>query len=178
MEDRVTRNFLYSDAICSDRFPALAAKIQLSAIDRYKFFLLSTLILQPARDYADQDIKTTSGKCNHKLNVALGRDPYKTDHAWMLDIHRCAVDFLVLNSDGSNKADYKKTLECFLWMAENLKDVVGQIIYYSDLGHIHVSLPTPEYYREVLVKIAGEFISYDPSRDQIPPFLHDNFVRL
>jgi hypothetical protein len=178
MEDRATRNFLYSEAIISDRFPELAEKIQLPPIDRYKFFLLCALILQPVRDYIDQPVKITSGKCNHDLNVAIGRDPFKTDHAWMLDIHRCAVDFQVFTINDISEFDPMNTLLCFYWMAKKLKDVVGQLIYYSDLRHIHVSLPTPEHYREVLVKIDGEYVAYDPSDNEIPPFLHVNFGRL
>ena len=176
--DRATRDFLYSEAICSDRFPELAAKIHLPPIDRYKFFVICIYILQPARDYIDQPIKLTSGKCNHELNVALGRDPFTTDHAWMVDIPKCAVDFQVLSVDRS-KIAHVSTLECFLWMAESLKDVVGQLIYYSDLGHIHVSLPIPKkHYREVLVKIDGKYISYDPSNAKTIPLLHANFERL
>jgi hypothetical protein len=175
--DRATRDFLYSEAIVSDRFPELAAKICLPAIDRHKFFLLCTLILQLARDYIDQPIKIICGKCNCDLNRALGRNPATTEHAWMFDIHRCAVDFQVLTLDDIPKVDPSNTLKCFLRMAESLKDVVGQLIYYSDLGHIHVSLPTSKHHREVLVKIDGELISYDPSGNEIP-FLHANFKKL
>lgn len=164
--DHATKNFLYSEAVCSDKFPELAAKIRLPALDRYKFFIICTLILQPARDYIDQPIKITSEKCNHDLNV------------WMVDIYRCAVDFQVLTINDIPAVDPNNTLNCFLWMAENLKNVVGQLIFSSDTFHIHVSLPTPEHYREILVKTDGEYISYDPSEDEVPPFIHAHFARL
>lgn len=183
--DRATRDFLYSEAIHSDQFPEIAAKIHLAEIDRYKFFLICTIIIQLARDYIDQPIKITSGKCTHELNVALGRNHFTTDHAWIVDIQRCAVDFQVLTTTDFCQNQFKipqidpgKTLECFLWMAENLKDVVGQLIYYSDLGHIHVSLPTQKHYRDVLVKIDGGYIIYDPFDNKIYPFPHANFERL
>lgn len=175
--DRASHDFLYSEAVCSDQFPEIAAKIHLTEIDQYKFFLICTIILQLARDYIGQPIKITSGKCTYELNVALGRNHFTTDHAWIVDIQRCAIDFQVLTEDGKN-VDPRKTLECFLRMAENLKDVVGQLIYYSDLGHIHVSLPTQKHYRDVLVKIEGEYISFDPSKDEMQPFPHANFPRL
>jgi hypothetical protein len=174
--DRATHDFLYSEAIRSDQFPEIASKIHLTEIDRFKFFLLCTLILQPARDYIGQPIRITSGKCSHELNVALGRNHFTTDHAWIVDIQRCAIDFQVLTEDMKN-IDPRKTLECFLWITENLKNVVGQLIYYSEKGHIHVSLPTQKHYRNVLVKIKGKYVSFD-SYEEMQLFPHANFERL
>ena len=164
--DRATNDFLYSEAIFSARFPELAAKVQLRPIDERNFFLLCIYILQPARDHIGQPIKITSGKCNYDLNKAIGRNHFATDHAWLLDIHKCAVDIQVLTEDGA-KVDYAKTLECFLWMVETLKEVVGQLIYYPQTNHIHASLASPSHFREVLVKIDGEYVNYDPSIDLI-----------
>jgi len=143
----LTKNFSEREFIVSAKFPELAAKIIASPSEKYKIFLLSVIILQPARNWIKRPIKITSGICDEELNTLLGRDWETTDHFYCnYEATSNAVDFIVLENGIHS---FNKTELVYLWIKDNLE--YGQLIWYPKRGSVHVTLPTPHHYKDYLV---------------------------
>jgi hypothetical protein len=92
---------------------------------------------KPLRDWYKKPIYVTSGHCTANLNSLIRPNHADSEHLWY--DNTAAWDFVPRNPD-----DLKY---CFEWMANNLRDYVGQLIFEGD--HVHVSLPTLSHWREV-----------------------------
>lgn len=131
---KITDNFSYSEFLVSDSFPELAAKIELTELDKLKLFYMCKIHLQPIRDYFGP-VVILSGKRSPELNTKVGGSP-TSDHLYLGE--SCAVDFTL------PKVEVEVV---FNYICLN-SDAFGQCIYYPDQNFIHLSLPTRKHQGE------------------------------
>lgn len=149
-----TKNLSFAEFKVSEDFPELAADMEFSPLDRFKSFLIAATIIQPCRDHVGLPATVTSGKRSEDLLNALAAAGYPvsrtSDH--LFQGVSIGVDFTF----GSSIAN----LKAFLFMQEKCRYAFGQFIAYKtaagDIKHLHVSLPTPRHFGEVLEKIDGK----------------------
>jgi len=156
---QLTKNFVLYEYFISEKYPELARKMAITAMDEYKCFLLAKLYQQPVRTHFGVKIGNTSGKRDTKLNRAVGGVP-TSEHRFRK--MSAAVDWKFLAEDGKTTHPDNSHLleEAVVWMCQNLGKSWGQLIVYYDTDftacNIHLSLPTPEHQGEVLVKLSNQ----------------------
>lgn len=152
----LTSNFSISEFRVSDSFPEIAAQIQFGPLGFVKVFYLCRTILEPTRVYLNSmvekiSIHITSGIRDEALHEALkdsGYNPSRTsDHIWKDS--KIAVDFIVKNDDVYSKDD---TRRAYNFIEYHLPNAFGQLIFYDEKGHCHVSLPTKKNQGEAWIK--------------------------
>lgn len=97
----ISRNFSYSEFTVSKTFPHVAKAIELTEMDKYKFFWLTHLFLQPSRDSIQTDkedlpIIVSSGIRRGELNGLVG-GVSTSDHNYKF--YSGAVDIIVGDYD-------------------------------------------------------------------------------
>lgn len=92
-------------------------------------YLLARLILQPLRDYINEPIRITSGF--RPAPVAGGSAT--SEHLYIGQAG--AVDINI-----GAKQTPARNLHAFNWLAENCRYSIGQLIYYTETTHLHISL--------------------------------------
>jgi len=126
----ISRNFSYSEFKVSSSYPHVAAAIELSALDKYKFFWMAHLFLQPVRDAvnsgSDEEIllNVTSGIRRGELNGLVGGVAH-SDHLY--NQYSCAVDFIPGSESDRLTQQY---LNLITRICEARKEYVKQFIYY------------------------------------------------
>lgn len=126
----ISRNFSFSEFKVSSSYPQVAAAIELTQLDKYKFFWMTYLFLQPTRDEinlgSDSDIPLllTSGIRKGELNGLVGGVAH-SDHLY--NQYSCAVDFIPGSESNRLTQIY---LEAIFRACERNKAYVKQLIYY------------------------------------------------
>jgi len=158
----LTKNFDQKEFVHSDNHPELAARIRITPLDEYKFYLLSLLILQPVRNYMECAMKITNGKRDEALNTAAG-GVKTSEHLYGL--YTGAVDFVF--SVDSAVENGRLLMVAFDFIEKQLRGLFGQLILEFDPQDkyplcIHVSLPTVEHRNECLVRKGDKktFLTY------------------
>ena len=126
----ISRNFSYEEFRVSSTYPLVAAAIELTALDKYKFFWMAHLFLQPVRDAinlgSDEEISIllTSGIRRGELNGLVGGVAH-SDHLY--NQFSSSVDFIP--GSESNRLT-QKYLDIIYRVCESNKEYVKQFIYY------------------------------------------------
>lgn len=137
----ISKNFSYSEFKVSNSYPELAAKIELSELDRYKVFWMVNIFLEPVRDLLDLEVVVGSAKRSPRLNNLVG-GMGGSDH--LFRGFNCAADFK-LRRKGASKTDwepigkYWSLIHRLFW---GKRQCTNQLIYYlpSAGNFIHFSL--------------------------------------
>lgn len=101
--------------------------------------LLAVMILQPLRNYMGQPVKITSGY--RAAPVAGGASD--SEHFYLRD--EGAVDINI------GTPNVKDNLKAFNWLATNCLYSIGQMIWYIETTHLHISLASLRNQAELLV---------------------------
>lgn len=167
----ISRNFSYSEFKVSASYPQVADAIQLSELDRYKFFWLAHLFLQPFRDAAKKKIVVTSGIRKGELNGLIG-GVSNSDHCY--NRFSAAVDFRVVGKTDT-KIVTQQYFDVIYRICRRRREYVKQLIYYypdwrdgqerGDFFHISLRDKTARIW-EVMYCIAREERTYFNSRQE------------
>lgn len=120
---------------------------------------LKLFVLQPLRNKFGEALPITSGFRTPDESLAAG-GAASSEHDWghgrtgrdRLD-WRGAVDI-------APKVSVVKRLEMYKWLMVNCSTVVGQVIWYVETGHIHISLATPLHQGEFLCCVSKKTKDY------------------
>lgn len=127
----ITRNFSYSEFKVSASYPHIAAVIQLTELDKYKFFWLAHLFLQPFRDATEKKIVVTSGIRRGELNERVG-GVVNSDHCY--NHFSAGVDFRVMGDAktqrGSGDILTRQYFDIIYRICQRRREHVKQLIYY------------------------------------------------
>ena len=145
LNEHITKNFTWKEAVVSDSYPELASKIVITPQHQIKVFYLFRP-LQRVRDRFELPINTLSCIRTEELNNLIGGVP-GSDH--LFEGYSAAVDFTFL-CDNSILPD--KLEACFSWIKNTMPYSFGQLILYRERNFIHFSLPTPKHYGEAFLK--------------------------
>lgn len=136
----ISRNFSYDEFKVSKSFPHVAAAIELTELDRYKFFWLVHLFLQPIRDAIqpkneEMPITVSSAIRRGELNGLVGGVPTSDHHYKHFN---AAVDFIV----GTYNARFTAAhLDHIIRVCRRRRAYVKQFIYYygysGGQGNVH-----------------------------------------
>jgi len=118
---KLSKNFSHTEIFGKDEWPT---DTQLQTACR-----LATTILQPIRDFHGKPLLITSGYRTPEHNKKIGGSP-TSEHTWQG--YAGAVDFSVPN--------HNDRLDVYEFCMENLKYSIGQLIWYVETGHLHVSI--------------------------------------
>lgn len=126
----ISRNFSYSEFKVSSSYPQVAAAIELTQLDKLKFFWLTHLLLQPIRDAVnlgnDKDVPVTisSGIRRGELNGLVGGVAH-SDHLY--NQFSAAVDIIIGTEDNRLTTKY---LDLIYRVCRRQREYVKQFIYY------------------------------------------------
>ena len=115
----------------------LPAELQ-TDLNVYKAWRLA-LLLEPSRTALGVPFRITSGYRSPEHNKRVG-GAKNSDHLWTGK--KAAVDVVI-------SATPVRRWMAAVQIADN--EDYGQLIWYLDTNHIHVSLPTPKHHRELLI---------------------------
>jgi hypothetical protein len=137
----ISKNFSYSEFKVSNNYPELAAKIELTTLDRYKIFWMVQIFLQPVRDLLNLEVFVGSAKRSTELNNKVGGTG-DSDH--LFRGFSCAVDFKLRKlkapkDDWEQIGNYWSLIHRLFW---GKRTCTNQLIwYYPSAGNfIHFSL--------------------------------------
>lgn len=151
----ISRNFSYSEFKISKLYPQVAAAIELTQLDKYKFFWLVHLFLQPIRDIINEGssvevpVIVSSGIRRGELNGLVGGVAH-SDHNF--NHYSAATDIII--GDYENRLT-KKYLEEIYSVCEQKKEFIKQWIYYlpanggSNFLHISLRDKTPKVWERL-----------------------------
>lgn len=172
----ISHNFSYSEFTVSKSFPHVAAAIKLTELDRYKFFWLTHLFLQPIRDVVPNHILTISSALRRgELNGLVGGVP-PSDHNYKG--FSAAVDIIVGTYAGRYTKDY---LDRILEVCEENEIYAKQFIYYypffdsrgnkhGDFIHLSLRDKTSRIW-EVLFCTSRDSRMYFPSKQEAEDYM-------
>jgi hypothetical protein len=172
----ISRNFSYDEFKVSKSFPQVAKAIELTELDRYKFFWLTHLFLQPIRDAIPSHIlRVSSALRRGELNGLVGGVP-TSDHNYKY--FSAAVDFLIGDYNKRDTGDY---LEQILRICKRKRAYVKQFIYYypfydshgnkhGDFIHLSLRDKTSRVW-EVLFCAKREGRHYFPSKQEAEDYM-------
>ena len=137
----ISKNFSYSEFKVSNNYPELAAKIELTELDKYKIFWMVQIFLQPVRDLLELEVVVGSSKRSPALNNKVG-GMGMSDHLFLG--FSCAADFKLrrigaAKDDWEQIGNYWSLIHRFFW--RKLQCTNQLIWYYPSAGNfIHFSL--------------------------------------
>lgn len=111
-------------------------------------YVLARSILQPLRDYMSEPIKITSGyRAETIAGGAAKSEHFYGAHANSdLENYEGAVDINIGKAPNAGR-----NLLAFNWLANNCRYSLGQLIWYTETTHLHISLAGPRHIGELLV---------------------------
>ena len=89
---------------------------------------LCTTVLQPLRDWLNHPIVISSGHRSPEHNKKIGSPT--SEHTWQGSAG--AVDVSIF--------DHTERVKAVQWIMDNLFYGVGQVIYYTETTHLHISI--------------------------------------
>lgn len=168
----ISKNFSYSEFVVSDSYPELAAKIELTKLDKYKIFWMVQIFLQPVRDLLDLELVIRSSKRSPELNSKV-RGTENSDH--LFRGFSCAADFK-LRKLGAPKDDWEQI--CIYWsllhrLFWRKQECTNQLIwYYPSAGNfIHFSLADGGRPWQVLYCVSRGGRVYFDSQDEADEYV-------
>jgi hypothetical protein len=126
----ISRNFSYEEFKVSISYPQVAAAIELTQLDKLKFFWLTHLFLQPIRDAVNNGIAeeipitVSSGIRRGELNGLVGGVAH-SDHLY--NQFSAAADIIIGGYENRLTAKY---LDQIFRICRRRKEYVKQFIYY------------------------------------------------
>lgn len=146
----ISENFKWKEVVVSSSFPHLAEKTDPTDTQKQTVYQLINAVLQSERDTSYlrdtryYQTKITSGICSLDLNNALERS-ILSDHHYRH--YTGAIDFIKV--DNNMQHSYEATYAAYCWIREHCQYSFGQLIWYWEKGHVHVSVPSVKHKFEV-----------------------------
>lgn len=168
----ISKNFSYSEFKVSNSYPDLAAKIELTTLDRYKIFWMVQIFLQPVRDLLNLEVVVGSAKRSTELNSKVGGTE-SSDH--LFRGFSCAADFK-LRKFGAPKDDWEQIgnywslIHRLFWKK---RTCTNQLIwYYPSAGNfIHFSLADGGKPWQVLYCVSRGNRVYFPTQEEADSYI-------
>ena len=168
----ISKNFSYSEFKVSNSYPELAAKIELTTLDRYKVFWMVQIFLQPVRDLLNLEVVVGSAKRSTELNRMVGGTG-GSDH--LFRDFSCAADFK-LRKLGAPKDDWEQIgkywslIHRLFWKKQTCTNQL--IWYYPSAGNfIHFSLADGGMPWQVLYCVARGSRTYFDNQDEADKYI-------
>lgn len=150
---QLTPNFSLAEVWCHKSTPN---EVQIRTA-----YLLARLILQPLRDYINEPISITSGF----RSAPVPGGSATSEHLYIGQSG--AIDINI------GKPTPARNLHAYNWLAQNCLYSIGQLIYYTETTHLHVSLADKHQgqllvcrsktgHDYVAIKRSSEIQRYDP----------------